>query len=530
MRKECEEPLKAGQPALIVTYGNTTRKHRPLDRDVVVLGRNPACDFGLVSPEVAPVHCVLLRTEQGWRIRDCSGGRHATRVNGRAIHDEALHDGDVLQIGTFSFEMRLPSSRPTPIPGTTPVVDDQLMQRLRYLQRSRRNLVRLALRLRQKARKSSPLPPTLAELERQAESLRGLQRDYEALVAEYEHRLSELEKAEREVCDERAALEHECSERQTRLEKAEHDMARRQAEAESRIKSRWADCEDRCRRAEQERPQSQPVVANGEGAAIVSAELAALLDRRSRELDCFARHLRRQRQSLAEQTSSPAPKDDVERLAQLESEVARLRAQTQRGHEQNRRLHSELTDLDTRMRKRQEELTTERDKAHDEANSASSQVHELQAITESLRREIHDRDVLLEKLRRQLDQEAAPVNLEHSGSYERELNAFRLELEADRRELNEQLCQLQVRQAEMEATARDSEMQMSRERAVIARERAELTRLRDEIRLAKERSVREGGVRDRLANLHRLKEQLANSTSASAPGDQLRAPSDQLRR
>lgn len=530
MRKECEEPLKAGQPALIVTYGNTTRKHRPLDRDVLVLGRSAACDFGLVSPEVAPVHCILLRTEQGWRIRDCSGGRHATRVNGKAVHEEALHDGDVLQIGTFSFEMRLPASRPTPIPGTTPVVDDRLRQRLKYLQRSRRNLVRLALRLRQKARKSSPLPPTLAELERQAESLRGLQRDYETLVAEYEHRLSELEKAEREVCDERAALEHECSERRTRLEKAEHDMARRQAEAELRIKFRWAECEERCRRAEQKRAQSQPLTANGDGAAAISAELAAQLNRRSRELDCFARHLRRQRQRLPEQSSSPTPKADAERVTQLESEVTRLRAEIQRWHEQNRHLQSELADLEARMRQRQSELAAERDKARDEGNTASSQVRELQAISESLRREIHDRDVLLEKLRRQLDQQAAPVNLEHSGSYERELNAFRLELEADRRELNEQLCQLQARQAEMETTARDSEMQMSRERAVIARERAELTRLRDEIRLAKDRSVREGGVRDRLANLHRLKEQLANSASASAPGDQLRAPSDQLRR
>jgi hypothetical protein len=174
------------------------------------------------------------------------------------------------------------------------------------------------------------------------------------------------------------------------------------------------------------------------------------------------------------------------------------------------------------MRQRQTELAAERDKARDEANIASSLVQELQAIGESLSREIHDRDVLLEKLRRQLDQQAAPVNLEQSGSYVRELNAFRLELEADRRELNEQLCQLQSRQAEMEATARDSEMQMSRERAVIARERAELTRLRDEIRLVQDRSAREGGVRERLANLQRLKQQLANSTSASAPGDQLR--------
>jgi predicted nucleic acid-binding Zn-ribbon protein len=263
-------------------------------------------------------------------------------------------------------------------------------------------------------------------------------------------------------------------------------------------------------------------VANGDGAAVVSAELAEQLDRRGRELNCFARHLLRQRQRLPQQSSSPAREANDERVAPLESEVAQLHAEVQREREQNRGLQAELADLDVQMQQRHSELAAERDKARDEANSVSSQVQELQAIGESLRREIDDRDVLLEALRRQLDQQAAPVDLEHSGSYERELNAFRLELEEDRRELNEQLCQLQVRQAEMEAAARDSEMQMSRERAVIARERAELTRLRDEIRLAKDRSVRQSGVRDRLANLQRLKQKLANATSPSAPSDQLR--------
>jgi pSer/pThr/pTyr-binding forkhead associated (FHA) protein len=263
MRKECEASIKPGQAALIVTYGNTTRKHHPLNGDLVVLGRAPTCDVSLVSPEVAPIHCILQRGSNGWRIRDCSGGRHATRLNGRPVQEETLHDSDVLQIGTFSFEVCLPSSRPTPVPGSTPVVDDRMTARLKHLQRSRRNLVRLALRLRRKARKANPLPPTLAELEEQAQRLRGLQRDYEALVKEYEGRLGELEKAEREVCDERAAFERECLERQTRLDKAEHDMARRQAAA--------------------------------------SQEWAKVLDRRSQELDYFARYLRRCRQQLLEQ-------------------------------------------------------------------------------------------------------------------------------------------------------------------------------------------------------------------------------------
>jgi hypothetical protein len=317
MRKEREEQYDPSQPALVVTYGNTTRKHRPLDRDVLVLGRAPSCDVSLVSPEVAPVHCLIHRIADGWCIRDCSGGRHATRVNGRTIHEEMLHDGDVVQIGTFTFEARLPAARPTPAPGCTPIVDDRVAARVKHLLRSRRNLVRLALRLRQRARRGNPVAPSLAELERQAECLRGLQRDYQTLLLEYESRLAEVEKAEREICDERAAFERECTERRTRLEKAEHEMARRQVAAEAQMRQRWEECQQRCRQTEQAHSQllqARPEQDASAGAA-VSQELARVLDRRSQELNCFARHLRRCRQQLHEQSAELARLRDEIRIA-----------------------------------------------------------------------------------------------------------------------------------------------------------------------------------------------------------------------
>ena len=44
MRNEGKEPIDAGTPALVVTYGNANRKVRPLDGDLLMLGRNPVCD------------------------------------------------------------------------------------------------------------------------------------------------------------------------------------------------------------------------------------------------------------------------------------------------------------------------------------------------------------------------------------------------------------------------------------------------------------------------------------------------------
>jgi hypothetical protein len=113
------QPPDLGQPALIVTYGQTLTRRRALDKDVMLLGRSPICDLVLSSQEVAPVHCVLARSAGGWRVRDC-GGRIGARLNGALISDCLLRDGDMLQVGTFNFELHLPSDDSSP-PGPPPL-------------------------------------------------------------------------------------------------------------------------------------------------------------------------------------------------------------------------------------------------------------------------------------------------------------------------------------------------------------------------------------------------------------------------
>src|SRR5260370_39558664 len=101
--------------------------------------------MGLASPEIAPVHCLIVRGAQGWRIRDC-GSRIGTRVNGKPVHEAELCDGDAIQIGPFSFQAHLPAhSARAAIP--VAVATEAVMPRL---QRSRRNLAQLALRVRRK--------------------------------------------------------------------------------------------------------------------------------------------------------------------------------------------------------------------------------------------------------------------------------------------------------------------------------------------------------------------------------------------
>jgi pSer/pThr/pTyr-binding forkhead associated (FHA) protein len=452
--RQREDRLDPQQPTLVVTYGNTSRKHRPLVNDVVVVGRSTACDVGLISPEVAPIHCVLVRLAAGWRLRDCTG-RSATRVNGKPVQDEALADGDTIQLGTFSLKLHLPADASVPVatPAAVPVAavaaaapDDT------HLRHSRRRWGQRAVRLRRELRvetmrreqAEAELAPRLAELDQQADRLRALQRDGD-------RRQAQLLEGERALSADRAALEQE------------RQRVRARAEEEASVEFGQAAA------------QGQP--------AQVPAELADLsfrLERRAAELDQFAAFLHRTRQQLREE----------------EARLARDRA----------RMEQEASQA------------TEATPAPD-ATPAPAPAKDASALVESLRAEIGDRDAALARLQQQMERQAARANIENSGSYEAELHRFRLELEQDRQVLNEQIAQLQQRQQEMEDAAREAELELSKERANFAHERFEMNRLREEIRMERERQQREGGARDRLAPVSKLKDELAGKRQTEAHGE-----------
>jgi hypothetical protein len=180
MRKEKEhdEPIDPSQPSLIVVYGATKRKQRPLLGDVVVVGRSPSCDIGLVSPEVAPVHCILVRMTDGWHIRDCSN--RATRINGRSVQEGRLKDGDVIQVGAFSFEARLPAVDLTPEP---PLLPGQLEHILESRRRFAERALRFRTQLRDQERAFADLAQREADLEQMEHRLRTLHREAQAKLA-----------------------------------------------------------------------------------------------------------------------------------------------------------------------------------------------------------------------------------------------------------------------------------------------------------------------------------------------------------
>lgn len=303
MRKEERESVLPNQPALVVTYGHTTKKCRPLDADVIVLGRNASCDFSLVSPEVAPVHCVLVRAADGWRLRDCSG-RPGTRVNGKAIQEIRLDDGDVIQVGSFSFEAHLPGqAAAAALPPS----------RVARLQKSRRNLIRLALRLRKRLGDRAlsvedaegRLISQRGEVVQQVEVLKARQREFEL-------RMTRLELSERDLATDRATLDREY--------RAFQDDVSRHATAVRLFEERVALKDKELEERHQEEPQE------------VNAQKRQL-DQRSRELDHYAQHLRRlykgEATAPAAQGKKTGPRRDTKAEVLAQAEAALCKQQTQ---------------------------------------------------------------------------------------------------------------------------------------------------------------------------------------------------------
>jgi hypothetical protein len=288
-----KDTVDPSQPALVVTYGNTSRKHRPLDGEVIVLGRSSNCDFSLVSPEVAPVHCILVRVAQGWRLRDCSG-RPGTRVNGKMIQETLLDDGDIIQVGAFSFQAHLPAghtpSQPAPAPIPPSLVD--------RLQRSRRKLIlrvqkfRRLLGERFKAIEEADarLAAERAQLDTQGSWLRARQRDYEL-------RMMRLELSERDLSTDRATLDKEYRTLQEEVERHSSNVRLFREEVqrkEEELEQRRATVE-----AETEEPEKKRAEQIEETPLAAGEECARVLELRARELAHFAHHLRRLRKALA---------------------------------------------------------------------------------------------------------------------------------------------------------------------------------------------------------------------------------------
>ncbi|PWT92096.1 MAG: hypothetical protein C5B56_02870 [Proteobacteria bacterium] len=540
-----DDALDPIQPALIVTYGNTPRKHRPLTRPVTVLGKARGCDIGLAAPDVSNVHCVIVRIADKFYVRDCAS-RAGTRLNGDPVDEALLHDGDILQIGPFSFQVYLPPAHPAPLP------PPDAAERLQRLERARRNLVRLALAKRKRLRglaairkgaaTEQALANRQAEIDRQAATLRDQER-------ELEQRARQLEKAIRDLACDRETLDKEFAALQDRVQKVEQELAQRRAEAEAEIQARWEQFQEQARHLEPQQPE--PISASP-----LADEKSRSLEIRERELESLGKHLLKTQQCLREQeerfqqarqqlaldsqkmqrdqkarsqewekwnreTAEAAQRLTQQRegilqaetaLRQQREELVRMMTELKQVHEAARR--QENADLAALRREnallRQQVADLEQHSSNASGatpceDNLTAELEQLRARLGQLGQLVSEKDALIEQLRQP---QAVPIPVppaESLDSFEAELNRFRHQLENEKLALQDEVRNFHARRGELDTATREMELEISRERAELARERVRLDRLREEIHLELEKAQRDVDMRQRLAPVQRIK-------------------------
>lgn len=108
-----KKPLKERRPALVSLRGDLMAVPIPLERDQVIIGRALEADVRLNDFRASRLHARITSTRElstqttTYRISDM-GSTNGTMVNGEAITEAVLNDGDKIEIGEhlFRFDMQ----------------------------------------------------------------------------------------------------------------------------------------------------------------------------------------------------------------------------------------------------------------------------------------------------------------------------------------------------------------------------------------------------------------------------------------
>jgi pSer/pThr/pTyr-binding forkhead associated (FHA) protein len=102
-------------PVLRVSTPQWTRDF-PLEREALILGRDPASDIVIDVPVVSARHAQLKRRDAGYEITDL-GSKNGLFFEGQRIAQRLLADGDVLSIGpTVTLTYRVAPLAEAPVP------------------------------------------------------------------------------------------------------------------------------------------------------------------------------------------------------------------------------------------------------------------------------------------------------------------------------------------------------------------------------------------------------------------------------
>jgi predicted component of type VI protein secretion system len=92
----------------------------PLQKQRLVVGRQPSCDIILRFPNVSSRHCEFQLLNGYWHVRDL-GSRNGIKVNGLRCESHWLMPGDVLSVAKHRYEVNYsPEAEAPPPPEAEP--------------------------------------------------------------------------------------------------------------------------------------------------------------------------------------------------------------------------------------------------------------------------------------------------------------------------------------------------------------------------------------------------------------------------
>ena len=115
------------RPLLLVAINGG--KQYPLDKDMILIGRQEVCDVHIDHKSVSKQHCILLvRGNKLW-LRDL-GSTNGCHVNGKRVRRSLVKLSDVLGVAGFNFRVTSTESGKkkahVDAPGTTKLNNEEL--------------------------------------------------------------------------------------------------------------------------------------------------------------------------------------------------------------------------------------------------------------------------------------------------------------------------------------------------------------------------------------------------------------------
>jgi len=413
------EPSEAHEPALVVLRGSTRHPRRLIRRGVTVVGSGSRCGIRLCHAEVAPAHCLMLRTGRSLFLRDLMT-EHGTFVNGERVRKQFIKHDDEIRVGPFRLRVDIPAGLDEPEaagldlsgPGAEVVALEemvtQVQRRERKLERGEQRLIRHRARRRERyeARKRrlreeserlaglhGQLEGNLAKLkqlgeatDRLAEQLEERKSILDARMAELGARQEAVGESEAVLRDEQARAEElraDLQQRQSRLD-GEHEeltsvreqFETQQEELASAREQLEAQREELTSAREQfETRQEELVKARHDHERAVTEQKSrqAELDRQEEAVAAAEVELHRRQDALQAREAEVAEREEAIRrrqqeVVQIQDEALKemdLRRQALEAEaDRLRQGHAELAERERAQRQRQQDVLESREEAH----------------------------------------------------------------------------------------------------------------------------------------------------------------------